>query len=43
MAKLERFRKENETTIVEVGTGCKVQVELISAALLKQKMEEFKK
>ncbi|HRH58133.1 MAG TPA: hypothetical protein PLS10_10785 [Chitinophagales bacterium] len=43
IAKLERFRKENEPAIVEVGTTCKVQVELMSAAMLKQKMEEFKK
>lgn len=43
VAKLERFRKENEPAIVEVGTTCKVQVELISTAMLKQKMEEFKK
>ena len=41
IAKLDRFRKENESTIIEVGTICKVHVNLISSASLKQKMEEL--
>ena len=43
VAKLERFRKENESAIVEYGDACKIHVELISSALLKQKMEELNK
>ncbi|MBL0342997.1 MAG: hypothetical protein IPP71_20275 [Bacteroidetes bacterium] len=43
ISKLEIFRKEDTSNIIEVGADCKVHVELISKTLLKQKIEELNK
>ena len=43
VAILEVYRKENTSTIVQYGKDCKVAVELISRAELKEKMDALAK
>lgn len=43
IARVETFRKENTTTIVEYGNDCKVQIELISRTDLQKNLDDLNK